>query len=961
MHLFQLPLDVLLPILLVGALWGITNPLVKRGSAVAEQRVSSAEKQGAIHSRLIFASTPAFFIPFGLNQCGSALFAYLLGNTDISLLVPAANAAAVLFTAVTDVALHEKYDLRYLIPGALLIAGGIILCGKPTALLGCWDYVAFPLLMIVESVAVAKGALPKREPGAHELSVPAARSDRVVEAVLDCLLALVERSKRPDVDQRMDYLQRLTPLTKMPRQEASEEARATAFKCLAAILSKVAGPDEAPLLGDVSTAPLLGFLVCGCLEASENETVAGSEGSRVVSSSALSCLRSLLQHVRDADALAFFLPGVASGLAKQIVCASAAPRSHIGSNSAAVGVGSSTIIAAVHGFVDITCMVLGDQSSFIEPASASCAAIPSASTSAVPAPSPGRLRVDRSPAWVAASVTKLHTLASKALPPLCTHPRTSVREALAIGVLQLLKGCSKVLGPEFCRTLLELVFTLAQDEWPQVSGPCIDWITKDQPSSAGSPHASLPKPDVSGPCIDWITKDQQRSAGSPHASLPKPDVSGPCIGWITKNQQSSAGSPHASLPKPDVSGPCIDWITKDQPSSAGSPHASLPKPDVSGPCIDWITKDQHSSAGSPHASLPKPDVSGPCIDWITKDQQRSEGSPQASVSRPDVWPLFQHLLDGLQRSVKMGDTEGTMHARRLSTALLYLGPQGVATQIIERPAVLSQLLSSLAACFAFDPASAQLLLHSSLQDATKPTMPQAYHAPSLPCPKPTRCYQAYHAPSLQDATKPTMPQAYHAPSLPCPSLQDATKPTMPQAYKMLPSLPCPKPTMPQAYKMLTKPTMPQAYKMLPSLPCPKPTRCYQAYHAQAYKMLPSLPCPKPTRCYQAYHAPSLQDATKPTMPKPTMPQAYKMLPSLPCPKPTMPQAYKMLPSLPCPKPTRCYQAYHAPSLQDATKPTMPQAYHAPSLPCPKPTRCYQAYHAPSLQDATSTFLNPPKC
>jgi uncharacterized membrane protein len=61
------------------------------------------------------------------NQCGSAFFFYLLGVGDISSVVPTANAVSVLFTALADVALGERYDARWLVPGLVLIAAGVLL------------------------------------------------------------------------------------------------------------------------------------------------------------------------------------------------------------------------------------------------------------------------------------------------------------------------------------------------------------------------------------------------------------------------------------------------------------------------------------------------------------------------------------------------------------------------------------------------------------------------------------------------------------------------------------------------------------------------------------------------------------------------------------------------------------------------------------------------------------------
>ncbi len=45
----------------------------------------------------------AFLLPFAINQCGSLVYYLLLGSCDVATMVPAANGAALLFTAATDI------------------------------------------------------------------------------------------------------------------------------------------------------------------------------------------------------------------------------------------------------------------------------------------------------------------------------------------------------------------------------------------------------------------------------------------------------------------------------------------------------------------------------------------------------------------------------------------------------------------------------------------------------------------------------------------------------------------------------------------------------------------------------------------------------------------------------------------------------------------------------------------
>lgn len=108
---------------LVGAVWGITNPFVKRGSVRAEAAASAG---AAWHASWV---SPALLLPWLANQCGSVLFVALLGSgADISQAVPVANAVSIAANAVTDVALGEQYRLGRLLPGCALVAAGVLLC-----------------------------------------------------------------------------------------------------------------------------------------------------------------------------------------------------------------------------------------------------------------------------------------------------------------------------------------------------------------------------------------------------------------------------------------------------------------------------------------------------------------------------------------------------------------------------------------------------------------------------------------------------------------------------------------------------------------------------------------------------------------------------------------------------------------------------------------------------------------
>lgn len=116
------------------------------------------------------------------------------------------------------------------------------------SLSGCWDYISFPLLLIIDSISLCKVARPRPQQQPHgssqpssstpppeespEPPVPAAKSDRVSEAVLDVLLALSQRvAQYVEADQAVEALQRLSPLLQLPRDTTSEEVRLICLTC----------------------------------------------------------------------------------------------------------------------------------------------------------------------------------------------------------------------------------------------------------------------------------------------------------------------------------------------------------------------------------------------------------------------------------------------------------------------------------------------------------------------------------------------------------------------------------------------------------------------------------------------------------------------------------------------------------------------------------------------------------
>ncbi|TYZ59889.1 hypothetical protein PybrP1_009202 [[Pythium] brassicae (nom. inval.)] len=122
--------EVLLSFLFVGALWGCTNPLIKRGSA-ADLTYSRANNSPAefLRQLLHWIKNWRFVVPFVLNQSGSAAYVYLLGSAEISSAVPICNSLTFVFTAITSRLLGEAPKRPiWTYTGMVLILLGVLIC-----------------------------------------------------------------------------------------------------------------------------------------------------------------------------------------------------------------------------------------------------------------------------------------------------------------------------------------------------------------------------------------------------------------------------------------------------------------------------------------------------------------------------------------------------------------------------------------------------------------------------------------------------------------------------------------------------------------------------------------------------------------------------------------------------------------------------------------------------------------
>ncbi|EDV35446.1 uncharacterized protein Dana_GF12494 [Drosophila ananassae] len=112
-------------LLAVGLLWGVTNPFMRLGSQGIESVKDTGSKwRNLLQEARLIGTRWRYWVPFGLNQCGSALYVWTLQNSSITVAVPVANSLSFAFTAITGYILGEKLPGKKVILGTLLIGCG---------------------------------------------------------------------------------------------------------------------------------------------------------------------------------------------------------------------------------------------------------------------------------------------------------------------------------------------------------------------------------------------------------------------------------------------------------------------------------------------------------------------------------------------------------------------------------------------------------------------------------------------------------------------------------------------------------------------------------------------------------------------------------------------------------------------------------------------------------------------
>jgi hypothetical protein len=120
-------------LLLVGALWGCTNPFMRQGSIEAKNTsTNTAQEEGETKSVLksVFRLAKIkVWLPYLINQLGSLLYYKQLASSNLTLSVPICNATAMVFSCITSFLLGERVNQpgRAAL-GVILVLLGVQIC-----------------------------------------------------------------------------------------------------------------------------------------------------------------------------------------------------------------------------------------------------------------------------------------------------------------------------------------------------------------------------------------------------------------------------------------------------------------------------------------------------------------------------------------------------------------------------------------------------------------------------------------------------------------------------------------------------------------------------------------------------------------------------------------------------------------------------------------------------------------
>ena len=112
----------------VALVWGITNPLLKKGG-VGIEKIKRPGKLRQLLAELKFLTCRwQYIVPFVVNQIGSVLYYFSIGQADISLAVPTTNSLTFLVTSIAGRVMGERPPSSWTYCGLALVLIGVACC-----------------------------------------------------------------------------------------------------------------------------------------------------------------------------------------------------------------------------------------------------------------------------------------------------------------------------------------------------------------------------------------------------------------------------------------------------------------------------------------------------------------------------------------------------------------------------------------------------------------------------------------------------------------------------------------------------------------------------------------------------------------------------------------------------------------------------------------------------------------
>ncbi|KAF9617967.1 hypothetical protein IFM89_039260 [Coptis chinensis] len=397
------------------------------------------------------------------------------------------------------------------------------------------DYAMFPLLLLLDA-AVGCRSLERISSDGKLNTV----SDSVAEGVLLCLEEVLKKCHLGSVDQMVVILKKLTYGALLSPSDASEEFREGIVRCFKALILQLHPcSDKSCVCGQIRGLPalisstnsqiphtaylkprsesvecLLAFLQSQnasaavghwfslLLKIADTEAARGHRGSARLRVEAFLTLRVLIAKVGTADALAFFLPGVASQFGKVL---------HISKTMISGAAGSTEAIEqATRGLVEFLMIVLQDKANLsgldmlVNESTVFHLSEDKSMKSVVEAlrrlpvnrenqdetlatdssdqavvlkvdskdksrnNNVGFLCVNRTKDWIKETSVHVDKLMSATFPHLCVHPAKKVRQGLVDSILGLLSECKHTLKRSRLM-MLECLCVLVCDDSEDVS------------------------------------------------------------------------------------------------------------------------------------------------------------------------------------------------------------------------------------------------------------------------------------------------------------------------------------------------------------------------------------------------------------------------------------------------------------------------------------------------------------